>query len=196
MKNFLKLITLFVLGLVVSCATFREGNVGYQMITPKEASAKKIVSFVVSGQVKMNMDEPVPQNANALGSWANIVKEEFVSSALFSEVKNNEKPADLFVDINVQNNARVNLGLSMVTGLTLYLFPSSATDEFVVEATFKNKAGKEVGKIIKRDSITTWNHLTMIFLFPFKPLAKQVTQCQRDLINSILVDANSNGLLK
>ncbi|MGV3665000.1 MAG: hypothetical protein ACO1NV_02630 [Leptospira bouyouniensis] len=191
----IKLLMFVAIGILVSCATFREGNVEYQKIealTP----AKKSISFVVTGQTKINLNEPVPQNANALASWANVVKEEFTSSALFSEVKNNEKNTDLSVEFNILNNGKVNLGLSMLTGFTLYLIPSSATDEFVVEATFKNKSGKEIAKIQKRDSVSTWSHLTMIFVFPFKPMGKQIENCQKDLINAVLVEANSKGILK
>ncbi|TGL40917.1 hypothetical protein [Leptospira perdikensis] len=191
----MKLVFVICFGLALSCATFREGNVSYQQIEPS-TTAKKSISFVVTGQVKLNTNEPVPQNANALGSWANVVKEEFTSSSLFSAVKNNEKSTDLSVDINIQNNGRFNPGLSMLTGLTLYLFPSSATDEFVVDATFKNKSGKEIAKIQKRDSISTWSHLTLIFVFPFKSLPSELAQCQKDLINSVLVEANAKGILK
>lgn len=195
MKNFIKLLLFVVVGSLISCATFREGNVEYQKIEATNAT-KKSISFAVTGQFKFNTNESVPQNANALGSWANVVKEEFNSSSLFSEVKNNEKNTDLSVDINVQSNGYVDLTMSMVTGLTLYLIPSSAKDEFVVEATFKNKSGKEIAKIQKRDSVKTWTHLTMLFVFPFKPLAKEVEKCQKDLINAILVEANSKGILK
>lgn len=195
MKHLIKLLSLIVFLLVFSCATFREGNVSYQKIEPS-AGAKKSISFVVTGQVKLNENQPVPQNANALGSWANVVKEEFTASSLFSDVKNNEKSTDLSVDINIQNNGQFSQGLSMVTGLTLYLFPSSATDEFVVEATFKNKSGKEIAKIQKRDSVSTWSHLTLIFVYPFKSLSNEVYKCQKDLINSVLVEANAKGVLK
>lgn len=146
--------------------------------------------------MKLNENEPVPQNANALGSWANVVKDEFTASSLFSDVKNNDKSTDLSVDVNIQNNGHFNQGLSILTGLTLYLFPSSATDEFVVEATFKNKNGKEIAKIKKRDSVSTWNHLTLIFVFPFKSISSEVYKCQKDLINAILVEANTKGILK
>ncbi|EOQ97750.1 hypothetical protein LEP1GSC195_0109 [Leptospira wolbachii serovar Codice str. CDC] len=195
MKNFIKFLSLVGFGLALSCATFREGNVEYQKIEATNA-AKKSISFAVTGQVKLNTNEPVPQNANALGSWANVVKEEFTASSLFSAVKNNEKSTDLSVDINIQNNGQFSQGLSMLTGLTLYLFPSSATDEFVVEATFKNKSGKEIAKIQKRDSVSTWSHITLIFVFPFKSLSNEVYQCQKDLINSVLVEANAKGVLK
>lgn len=195
MKKFSNLLVFVGVGLLVSCATFREGNVSYQKIEPL-AGAKKSISFVVTGQVKLNSNEPVPQNANALGSWANVVKEEFTTSSLFSEVKNNEKSADLFVDINIQTNGRYSQGLSMLTGFTLYLFPSSATDEFVVEATFKNKSGKEIAKIQKRDSLSTWSHLTMIFVYPFKSLSDEVYKCQKNLINAVLVEANAKNVLK
>ncbi|MCZ8342456.1 MAG: hypothetical protein O9301_05450 [Leptospira sp.] len=195
MKKLVKIIFGLLIGLTISCATFREGNVSYETINPND-TAKKSISYTVTGQTKLNDNQPVPQNANALGSWANVVQEEFVTSALFSNVKNNDKSTDLFVEINVLNQGQFNVGLSMITGFTLYLIPSSAVDEFIVDATFKNKAGKEIGKIQKRDSVKTWSHLSMIFVFPFKSVAKEVGSCQKDLINAVLVEANSKGFLK
>lgn len=103
-----------------------------------------------------------------------LILKQYQSSGRFSSVTTNKQAADLYITIDISNHERSNLFSAVLTGLTLFVIPTRATNELTMETTFKDVDGKVLGRIKKQETITTWMQLLMVFALPFNESADNI----------------------
>jgi len=122
------------------------------------------------------------------------------ASGLFKKVSFN--PADvsasdytLIVDTyNHANLTAASLG-GVITGLTLYLVPSKATDNFTEILTLKDKTGVEVWTTKNKDSMSMWQGVWFLPWMGNTP-DKILNQTLENQLQTALVDLAKSGKLK
>ena len=73
-----------------------------------------------------------------------------------------------------------------------FIIPSTAKNTFTLQTVFKDKEGKEVGRISKSESVRTWMQLVLIVGLPFQADTRDVV---RELARSTLDEAVQRKLL-
>ena len=118
------------------------------------------------------------------------------ASKLFSQVEPGAGfSSDVNVKIRIENDGKANLGLAFLTGLTLYIIPSCAEDNFKLVADVENqKTGKKTS-IQLEESITTWQEILLIFVLPFKSPFSASANVQERLFDNLIVKMHEAGCL-
>jgi hypothetical protein len=197
MRRFLPAVAILIM-LSISCAMFREG---IQM--PKAENkleigknVKKSMGFTMNVTYSLNGSAPTTHSPQYIEIWEKAIIEEGKSSGLFSEVAINNTTSDITAEFEISDKGEANVGLAFLTGLTLYLFPSSATTVETVKATFKNKAGKVLGVYEKKEKNVFWQQILLIFVAPFKWPLSVGKEIKVDLMHAIYKDAADQTIFK
>lgn len=197
MGNLLPKIAVLI-ALFINCAMFREG-----LQIPKAENqieigknVKKSLGYTLNSTFSINNSAPTISDPEYIKIWERTLAEEAINSGLFTEVKVSDKTTDYTVEFEVTEKSEVNQNLALLTGLTLYLFPSSATTEETLKATFKNKAGKVLGVFEKREKNVFWQQLFLIFVAPFKWPLSVSKDIKVDLSHAVYKDAASAMIFK
>ena len=75
------------------------------------------------------------------------------------------------------------------------VIPAKSQDEFTVKTTLKNKHGQDLGTFAKKDTVSIWIELFLIFLMPFNWPNTVVTELLYDLNRDTINQAFGAGLL-
>lgn len=109
-----------------------------------------------------------------------LVVTQYQDSKRFSNVTTAKQKADIYISVRVSNHERGSLASAFITGFTLFVIPGKFSNELSMETTFKDGDGKVLGRIEKRETITTWMQLLLIVAVPFNesidPILNQLTQ--------------------
>lgn len=109
-----------------------------------------------------------------------LIVKQYQDSKRFSNVTTAKQNADLYISVRVSNHERGSLASAFITGFTLFVIPGKFSNELTMETTFKDGDGKVLGRIEKRETITTWMQLLLIVAVPFNesidPILNQLTQ--------------------
>ena len=188
--------------LTTSCAGFRGTELPPVTAWPPSPAGagaaggeKPSVSVVVVGNLTFNgAQKDVPPAALKL--WTERVESVYRSSNLFSSVERGLGETDLRAEVSITDRGEGSLVLAFLTGLTLYVIPSSATDTFVVSTKFFASDGSEKGTVDKQGSSTLWQQIFLLPLTPFRfPLAVG-NQVFDDVHRATLLAADTQGLLE
>jgi len=184
---------LLAVGLVVvlsGCASFREGKLPDITQWPPAGGAKgKSITVVFTGQA-ISTDV---NKANPHGWYENAIAQAYRDSKLFSEVKTGAAGGDLLAEVKLIHRGEANLLMAVLTGLTLYLIPSSGTDEFTFRTAIKDKQGTVIGMVEKTEAINFWQQMFLIFVYPFKNPNTVFTDTISDLNRATVIEANAKG---
>jgi hypothetical protein len=115
-------------------------------------------------------------------------------SGLFSQVSSGLGTTDLRAEVRFVDNGHGSLAMAFLTGLTLYLIPSSATDELTVKTTIKDANGNLLGSFEKAESITQWQELFMVFAMAGHSADTVSKSTVYDLHRATITEAHANGL--
>lgn len=88
-------------------------------------------------------------------------------SGLFEVATRRE--ADYHLQVKVFDDAHPRLGLAILSGITLTLFPAVASDYYTIEAVLKDRAGRVIAERRTEETVTTMIQLFMLFGLPFAP---------------------------
>lgn len=177
------------------CASFRSSNLpSVSQWPPRYATKGKSICIIVSVERTFNGKEQ-----EVTFRSLNFRKEQVVTlykdSGLFSEVETGMSDTDLKAEIKIIDRNKRDIGLTILTGLTLYLMPSKGTDELIVKTTIKNKDGNTLGMYEKSEIVTSWVQLFLIFAMPFNFPGSVYEETLRDLNRSTIVELHSKGFL-
>ena len=103
--------------------------------------------------------------------------------------------ADVLADLEVLDAGSGSKFMWFMTGFTLGLIPSSATDSFTWKTTFRDGSGGVRGVIEKQASATMWMEILLIFGLPFATPGEAVRGTLQDLNRSTIQDALEKGYL-
>jgi hypothetical protein len=197
MKNmnfFIFIITICLMSFFSGCASFRAGNLPPSEWSPESVAQNQSIDVIVSGESIVNGKEQDP-NAKCLETWNEQVLKAYNDSGLFSEVKTGIAETDLRSEVKILDRGEVNLGLAFITGLTLYLIPSKASDEITIQTKIKDREGKILGTFEKSETINTWQQLFLIFGTPFNFPGTVTKETLYDLNRAIINEAHMQGVI-
>lgn len=178
------------------CAVFREGLQEERKGPIQIKSAQEVKPIVYgsfNGKVSLNGDSPAQMNQGQINNWAGALGNILNGSKLFSSLAKDPKESDYIVEMNLLETSNYNKGLALLTGLTLYLFPSSGNTHFVLKTTFKNKKGDVLGEVEKQEKFTLWQQVLLIFVMPFKYPTSVIKDIQSDLIHYSIQEGEDKG---
>ncbi len=172
---------------------FREGQL--QQISswpPESPKEKKSISIIVSGEAIVEGVEH-EANANMIETWRAHSVKAYKDSALFSEVYTGFEDSDLRAHVKIFDRGEVTSGSPFLTGLTMYLIPTTVDDEFTVTTTFKNSEGKNLGSITKIETVNTVLQFFMIFALGSGSAV--IEETIYDLNRATIIEANSQNFI-
>ena len=147
---------------LAGCAGFRQGKVSVTS-WPLTATRKPSIGLTVTLENSLN-GKPIDAGAATLLEKASVqIQELYYESGLFSEVRRTTEDTDLVAIIRIKRSEDGSLAMAFLTGLTLYVLPSSADITWNVRTEFRDRDGKTLGTIEKTEVVTLWQQL---FLFP------------------------------
>ncbi|WP_210712109.1 hypothetical protein [Pseudomonas sp. MWU349] len=136
-----------------------------------------------------------PANAAAgapAAAWEAVVADTYRQSGRFARVSTDKVESDLYAEAILYNNEQFSMASAIITGVTFFIIPSTAKNTFTLETVFKDKDGKELGRIRKSESVRTWMQLLLIVAVPFQADTRDVVQ---QLARSTLDEAVQRKLL-
>jgi hypothetical protein len=189
-------VTVLLASAATGCASFRRGDVPATTPWPPAPSAsKKSVSLLLAnGTTNMNgkaADAPPAMVAK----WRELTKTAYSDSGLFSAVVPENTPSDIRAEVRINDEGTFSPVLSFLSGFTLTLLPSSATDRISMHTDFKNADGDVLATIEKSESMTMWTQFFLVFVMPFNWPGTVANDTFRDLSRATLAEAHAKGVL-
>jgi hypothetical protein len=133
---------------------------------PADALTHKQSAFIkVDTQVLFNGKNRA-SNVNQ-AALDNLILQQYQDSQRFSDTTLSKQTSDLYINVRISNNERGNMVSAFITGFTLFIIPGKYSNEITMETVFKDGTGKVLGRIEKRETITTWMQLLLIVAVPF-----------------------------
>lgn len=181
--------------LLSGCVTYSQNELPPVQAWPPTANVpqqkpKVFVRTTVMNQVNVGPANTAAGAAAAVGEAT--VAEGFRESGRFAWVSTDKSEADLYVEATLYNNEQFSMASAIITGVTFFIIPSTAKNTFTLETIFKNKDGKELGRVRKSESLRTWMQLLLIVAVPFRQDTHEVVQA---LTRSTLDEAVQRRLL-
>ena len=118
----------------------------------------------------------------------------FNKSGMYSTVSSDDPNADISVKFDVVDEGSGSMGMAFLTGLTLYIVPSSATDLFKVSAKIRNNKTGGEGVIEIEDFVTMWQQIFLLPVLPFKLLPVVVGDVQDNMIDTLAIKIHKLAL--
>jgi len=105
-----------------------------------------------------------------------------------------EREADFRLAISGSQDEQSSIFAAVVTGITLFLFPSSATLDRAWTFELENLSTKNVYTVTARHTVTQWQHLIFLPVFPFSVVGQM--HADRDLSHYVYDEFAKQGAWK
>jgi hypothetical protein len=173
----------------MACASFRTGDLDRDVTLATAQEPKPSIAVVVTGRATLGNrpTQDVPSQATA--AWRQEVLDAYHQSGLFSSVDSGFRSADLRAEVDVHNTGNPNIGLAILSGLTLTLIPANAVDTFHMTTVFRNAEGDELITVERSAVVSTWIQLFLLPVMPFKSPRSTVEGAFEDLVMHTLAGA-------
>ncbi|MDY6952599.1 MAG: hypothetical protein SWE60_13895 [Thermodesulfobacteriota bacterium] len=197
--SFRNIALLFVsVGMLVSsagCASFREGNVPRARSASQSAVAEgKTISVEVYGAAILN-GKIYQAHPKTMKTWRRQTIKAYEDAGIFSVVREDADGAELEAEVMIVDKADPNTFFAFITGLTLYVLPSKATDEFTVQTTIRDRGGNTLGTFERSETVSLWQQVLLILAMPFNWPSSVAKEALYDLNHATIMDAYSQGIL-
>lgn len=184
----------FFLCFLSGCAVFSGDQIPPTSLVELDGQVHKpSLSYSSKALGGLSGPEQLPEAANSIieGEFLSVVE----SSNYFGRLSKNDPEADIRVDVTLTNKGNpVALIPAIITGASLYIIPSWATDEFEVIAYVERKDGlKKQYKM--EDSATLVQWLPMMFAFPFNNFSV-VPEVRKNMYKKVLFDMERDGFFE
>lgn len=192
----LVLVVFLSVALLSGCAAFRSGETKPSEPWPKsKGPGKQSISLLISGESYIgDMRQDIPQQM--IEAWQTAAANAYKESGLFSEVTIGAADTDLRAEIHFLDQGEANTGMAFLSGLTLTLIPAAGKTEFTVKTTLRDKEGQELGAFEKKETLSFWIQLFLVFVMPFNSPGSVGYDVLYDLNRATLADANGAGLFQ
>lgn len=158
-----------------------------------QTTEQKLSAFVRTTAMYQVNGGPANAAAGApAAAWETVVADAYRQSGRFARVSTDKVESDLYAEATLYNNEQFSMASAIITGATFFVIPSTAKNTFTLETVFKDKDGKELGRIRKSESVRTWMQLLLIVAIPFQADTRDVVQ---QLARSTLDEAVQRKLL-
>lgn len=181
--------------LLGGCVSYSTGDLAPVNTWPPKASAEaaKPSTYLRSTALYQVNDGPaVAAGGKPAQLWEKAISETYQQSGRFGQISTRKAESDLYAEATLTNHEQYVPALAFITGFTLFVIPSTAKNTFTLETVFKDKDGKELGRISKSESVRTWMQLVLIVGVPFQADTGEVV---RALTRSTLDEAVQRKLL-
>ncbi|MDY6837300.1 MAG: hypothetical protein SWH78_04920 [Thermodesulfobacteriota bacterium] len=195
-KRYVVLFLILALSSVVTgCAAFREGSISRAgMLTETAMKKHPSIGVQVSGAVILN-GKIYQSHPKTTKNWRAQTIRAYEESGLFSQVVESAGDTDLHAEVMIVDRGDPNRFFSFITGLTLYIIPSKATDKFTVKTAISDGDGNILEAFEKSETVTLWQHLFMIVAMPFNWPSSVAKEALYDLNRATISDAYAHGIL-
>ena len=185
------LITVIIFTVSFNCVIIRDSITENKNIEKKN---KKILAYksLVRGNLN-GFEFTHPQDGPRNKSWRTKINS--ISTNYFESVREESKEGDYILDLEINEKEEYNGLLTILTGFTLYLYPSKSKLEWSMKANVKNNKGELISTTEKKIKFTLIQQLFMIFLFSDNYFS-QIGDIQDDLINAVFLDLVNNKNLQ
>lgn len=171
----------------LNCIIIRDTLVDAKNIDKKN---KKTLAYKSILKASMNGFEFThPKDSSRNKSWNKKINT--ISLNYFENVKEDSKEGDYILELEINEKEEYNGLLALLTGITLYLYPSKSKFEWSMKANVKNNKGELISNTEKKIKFTLIQQIFMIFLFSDNYFS-QIDDIQDDLINSVFLDLVNN----
>ncbi|KMT54812.1 MAG: hypothetical protein ACMG50_06920 [Thermomonas sp.] len=179
MKGLIKHSLVLAAVLLSGCVSYSQHELPPVQTWPPTANApaQKPTAFVRTtalNQVNGGAGNTAPGAPAAL--WEKSVADAFRQSNRFSRVSTDKVDSDIYADATLHNNEEYSPVSAFITGFTFFVIPTTAKNIFTLETVFKDKDGKELGRVKKSESVRTWVHLVLIVGIPFQTDTREVVE--------------------
>lgn len=181
--------------LLTGCVSYSQHELPPVKTWPPTANAPVQKPTVYVRTTAMNQVNGGPTNTAAGAAAAvgeSTVADGFLQSGRFTRVSTDKVDSDLYAEATLYNNEQFSMASAIFTGVTFFIIPSTAKNTFTLETVFKDKDGKELGRVSKSESVRTWMQLLLIVAVPFQQDTREVVQA---LTRSTLDEAVQRRLL-
>ena len=110
----------------------------------------------------------------------------------FSNIYTDPHNSDYTLDVQWENYGEMNQFLSVLTGLTFYIVPSSSKDTNIVTAKLINNKTKKEQTVMLQDGVTMWQEILLLPLVFFKNPFVEINDVQNDLIDNLIIWTHKN----
>lgn len=172
------LLSLFLTG----CASF-DGNLPETKTTHV---SNKTVHVELELHRTLNGESKYKDNAALQQALANKLWSAFEKAGYSLAPK---ETADEVVYVKLNSDGTYNEIMSTITGLTLFIIPSTANDSFSINATIKTKNKEKT--FASKDSVTTICQIFMLPFMPFKTLPNAENKTIDNMFNTLVFDINN-----
>lgn len=186
------LIALLGLSLLTGCAGFRSGETENLGAWPAAKEQKPTLRYVVKGKAVHN-GQAVAIPPNGTKALSDIVGKAYNDSGLFSSVNEGFGDADVLAEVKITDEGQGSMALAFLSGFTFFVVPATAKDTIITETTYRDREGKVLAEVSKRDSLRTWFQL---LLLPGAFVANPFTmsnQIHYDNNKASILNAHENG---
>lgn len=160
--------------LLTSCATFK-GSLPPASVAPASGD---IAGRVILTRT-LNDREMVSNN---LGHEANLAHQ--LGRILESSGYTLNDSSKNKLTIRVSVDSHYSQTASTISGLTLFIIPSYAHDDYTMTATYETPKGKQTIEV--KDSVPTITHLFMIFALPFASGPTAESETTQNMFKTII----------
>ncbi len=183
--------TILLVALLSNCVTYREDLIkNYENPVSVEASVVKKVSYkselITKAYSNGTETDYFMKNRSEREVQLNRIIEE---SNIFVPVSPNTTTSDYTIVVKLTEKGEMNQGLAFLFGFTGGLIPFFSTTSYESEMEIKNKAGKSLGKIERKESIKGIFQLFLIFVGPFNGTGNRYEAVHSDLFRSSMEEA-------
>ncbi|WP_282396737.1 hypothetical protein [Pseudomonas sp. PS01298] len=195
MKGLIKHCLVLAAVLLTGCVSYSQHELPAVQTWPPTANAPEQKPTVYVRTTAQNHVNGGPGNAAAgapAALWEKTVADTFRQSNRFARVSTDKVDSDIYVDATLHNNEEYSPVSAFITGFTFCVIPTTAKNIFTLETVFKDKDGKELGRVKKSESVRTWVHLVLIVGLPFQSDTREVVDA---LTRSTLEEAVQRKLL-
>lgn len=194
-KRSLLYLVLAFLFVISGCAAFREGNVPRARM-PAERATDKQPSIAIQMSGAVILDSKIYQaHPKAMKTWTSQTIKAYEESGRFSEVTQGGSGTDLHAEVVIVDRGNPNRFFAFITGLTLYIIPSKASDEFTVKTTISDEKGNIFGAFEKSETVTLWQQLLLVLAMPFNWPESVAREALYDLNHATIKEAYGLGML-
>lgn len=191
-----RILVIALVALVANCVSFRSGEYkGVEKVnfnTPKKPAIKINLTY----EYKVDDSKQPVMNQAVVDNWAKFGEETLKEISNVTPTKE-DLLAEYFFDVKVtESTDTLSTTVSpFIAGLTLMVFPSYTSVENTLETSVRNKQGKILGKVTKKEKLTFIGQILLLFALPFTSPIQNANDQKADLFKATYKEIHENNLL-
>jgi hypothetical protein len=178
--------------IISGCASFQGNNLNPVKTFP-QTQAKRSVDVDATFEMRVNKVPSSFMKDAAEKDFGRRIVKRLNRSKMFGEVSTAHPNPDLKVSVSFADLAENDLNEAFITGLTLYIVPSSHTDNFHLSARITDMRTGRQQDFRLYDSVTMTQQLFLLPLLPFKTQPYEANKCMNKMIDNLILEIHQAG---